>query len=341
MEKYLSIIIPAYNSDRFLNRCLDSLICEPIMDDVEVIVVNDGSKDKTSEIAHSYEERYPGYFKVIDKENGNYGSVMNVGLKNATGKYFKTLDSDDWYDTYAFEKFINELKETDADLVFCDFVRYNENDNTRVIFSADSCLEKSKDLIITEDIWKFKTFYNIHCTSYKTELLRKSGIVWPNNVFYSDLQTLFWPERLCKTVRFIPYPVYVYLEGRNDQSMSFTSKIKNFKSYDIVANNILDEFIRVYDSRNPMSSQQERHLLYILGQFYSYLTLYEFKDLKCIERLDNKLKAIPFIYNEIEQRLFWCGYCYVKLFRQKNLNRIKFILFKIRVFVSYLKRHHL
>lgn len=340
MSSLLSIVIPAYNSEKYLNRCLDSLICESIMNDVEVIIVNDGSKDKTSEIAHSYEDKYPGFFKVIDKENGNYGSVMNIGLKNAKGKYFKTLDSDDWYDTSAFEKYIKELRETDADIVFCDFVRFNECNGSHKTYVADNKIEKSKDLIITKEIWTFKTNYNIHCTSYKTELLRQSHLVWPENVFYSDLQTLFWPERLCKTVRFIPYPVYVYLEGRNEQSMSLKSKINNFKSYDIVANNILDEFIRVYDIHNPMHSQQERHLLYILGQFYSYLTLYEFNDKESIKELDEKFKAIPFLYKRIEERNKWRGFSYIKLFREETFGifNVQYILFKIRVFLSYFKR---
>lgn len=340
MKKLLSIIIPAYNSERYLSRCLDSLISESIMNDVEVIVVNDGSKDKTSEIAHSYEMKYPNYFIVVDKENGNYGSVMNVGLNKAKGKYFKTLDSDDWYDTEALNSYIKELRVTNADLVLCDYTRYNECDGSYKTFVADDKIEKSRDIIITEDIWNFKTYYNIHCTSYKTELLKESGIIWPENVFYSDIQTLFWPERLCKTVRFIPYPVYVYLEGRNDQSMSLSSKIKNFNSYNIVANNILDEFIHVYDIHNPMHSQQVRHLTYILKQLYSYLLLFEFKDKESIKKIDQKLKSVPFIYNSLSETQIWHGLPYIKLFRQEFSNKVnmRHIIFKAGVLLYYLKR---
>mgnify|MGYP002624493917 CR=1 FL=1 len=93
MNKTLTIVVPTYNMDRYLERCLDSLILpEMLMERLEVLVVNDGSKDKSSEIAHSYEKKYPQTFRVIDKENGNYGSCVNRGLKEATGKYIKNLD---------------------------------------------------------------------------------------------------------------------------------------------------------------------------------------------------------------------------------------------------------
>ena len=102
MEKVLTIVIPAYNMEKFLPYCLDSLLIGQGTEDVEVLVVNDGSADRTSAIAHGYEERYPEVFRVIDKENGNYGSCVNRGLKEATGKYVKILDADDSFEDGAF-----------------------------------------------------------------------------------------------------------------------------------------------------------------------------------------------------------------------------------------------
>ena len=99
MEKLLTVVIAAYNMEKYLPRCLDSIMSEKVRDRVQVIVINDGSKDKTSEIAHRYEDKCPDYITVIDKENGNYGSCMNAGVSIATGKYFRTLDADDWYNT--------------------------------------------------------------------------------------------------------------------------------------------------------------------------------------------------------------------------------------------------
>ena len=338
MDKVLSIIIPAYNSENYLNRCLDSLVCESIMDDVEVIVINDGSKDGTSEIAHSYEDKYLGYFKVIDKENGNYGSVMNVGLKNATGKYFKTLDSDDWYDKDAFMEYVLELKETDADIIINNYVRYQEIDESTKTFHVNDSVENSIDIIINKEIWTTQVLknYNIHSICYKTELLRKSGIKWPERVFYSDMQTILWPQRFCKIVRFIPQPVYVYLEGRKEQSMNIESKKRNFHSYDIVANNLLDEFIKYQDVNHPMYLVQESNVLYILKQFYSYLTFTEFKDFDRIRNLDEKLKQIPYIYTKVGNLLIDRGFAYVKEFRKRPLPII-FYIYRTRLLLSNLK----
>ena len=116
MEKVLSLIIPTYNMEKYLKKCLDSLIVEN-MDLLEVLVVNDGSKDNSSKIAHEYEEKYPNTFRVIDKENGNYGSCINRGLAEAKGKYVKVLDADDCFDVNNFNKYLSFLQENDVDLV--------------------------------------------------------------------------------------------------------------------------------------------------------------------------------------------------------------------------------
>ena len=107
MIKLLTIVIPTYNMEAYLNRCLDSLlVSDEQMQLLEVLVINDGSKDNSSAIAHEYEAKYPNTFRVIDKENGNYGSCVNRGLKEASGKYIKVLDADDWFDTTEFEKYL-------------------------------------------------------------------------------------------------------------------------------------------------------------------------------------------------------------------------------------------
>lgn len=111
MNKILTIIIPTYNMEKYLRRCLDSLIIdEDGMKQLEVLVINDGSKDSSSQIAHEYQDKYQDTFRVIDKENGNYGSCVNRGLKEATGKYVKVLDADDWFDTANFTSFLDFIK---------------------------------------------------------------------------------------------------------------------------------------------------------------------------------------------------------------------------------------
>lgn len=334
MEKLLTIVVPAYNAEGYLDRCLSSLLVPEIIGKVEVLIVNDGSTDSTLEIARGYELKHPNFFYVINKDNGNYGSVMNVSLKVSKGKYFKTLDSDDWYDKNALIQYVSELNETDADIIMNNYVRHQEIDNTETKYVVNDSVENSKDITITKDVWTSNIIsnFNIHSVCYKTELLRKSGLIWPEKVFYSDIQTLFWPQRLCKTIRFIPVSLYVYLEGRTEQSMSAISKKRNFHSFDIVANNMLDEYLRVFEPKHPMAEVQKSKLVYILTQFYSYLYIADFRNFKSVIFLDKKLKKVPDLYH-----LFGKNNHFLSSLR-KGRYSLSFICMRIKIHIFSLKR---
>ena len=129
-NKILTIVIPTYNMQDYLRRCLDSLLVEQErLKKIEVLVVNDGSKDNSSAIAHEYETKYPEAFRVIDNENGNYGSCVNRGLKEAKGKYFRILDADDRFDTGALVQLVDVLATTDLDLVFSRCIHRNTDES--------------------------------------------------------------------------------------------------------------------------------------------------------------------------------------------------------------------
>ena len=119
--KLLSIIVPTYNMEAYLVRCLDSVTNKILPNTLEVIVVNDGSKDKSLNIARSYQTFRPDIISIIDKPNGNYGSCINEGLKEAQGKYIKILDADDWYNTDSLKVFLEKLVDVDSDLIITDF----------------------------------------------------------------------------------------------------------------------------------------------------------------------------------------------------------------------------
>ena len=122
MEKILSIVIPAYNVEKYLEKCLASFEIQAILDRIEVLVINDGSKDHTAEIAQRYCEKYPETYFLYNKENGGHGSGINYGIRYATGKYFKVVDGDDWLNTEELEAFVKLLEETDTDIVAADFL---------------------------------------------------------------------------------------------------------------------------------------------------------------------------------------------------------------------------
>lgn len=133
MEKVLTIVIPTYNMEKYLDKCLNSLIIPEYMDEIEVLIVNDGSKDSSLDIARKYETQYPQTFVVVDKENGNYGSCVNRGLKEANGKYFKVLDADDTFMTNNFFEFVKFLKSVDVDLVMSDILIKDQEQGVRQV----------------------------------------------------------------------------------------------------------------------------------------------------------------------------------------------------------------
>ena len=108
--KVLTIIVPVYNTEKYIKRCLDSLDNKETNPKVEVLIVSDGSKDNSIKIAKEYEKKEPNTFKVIEKENGGHGSTINKGLELATGKYFRVLDSDDWVDNKNFIEYVKDLE---------------------------------------------------------------------------------------------------------------------------------------------------------------------------------------------------------------------------------------
>ena len=128
MEKILTVVIPSYNVERFLQETLESFVEERVLKDIEVLVVDDGSKDGTAEIGKAFEQMYPGTFRVISKENGGHGSTINKGIEQCQGKYFKVVDGDDWVNTEDFCILVDKLKTCEADYVVTNY--YEVNDQT-------------------------------------------------------------------------------------------------------------------------------------------------------------------------------------------------------------------
>ena len=216
MNKLLTIVIPTYNMQNYLHRCLDSLLLpDKQMEQLEVLVVNDGSKDNSSAIAHEYEANYPNTFCVIDKENGNYGSCVNRGLKEATGKYIKVLDADDWFDTMNFEKYLRFLDTTDVDLVLSDF------DNV----SEDGTVQKTHSYNIPEGQWRISelgdALYDMwmHAVTYRRAIFEGLNYHQTEGISYTDQEWIFLPMSRVKSLCGYPHVVYKYLVGREGQTV--------------------------------------------------------------------------------------------------------------------------
>lgn len=227
MEKLLTIVIPTYNMQDYLNRCLDSLVVSPeLMQQLEVLVINDGSKDNSSAIAHGYEANYPNTFRVIDKENGNYGSCVNRGLAETKGKYIKVLDADDWFDTKEFELYIQRLKDfVEVDMILTSYNSVSQDSGKRELETKD---------IPDGEAFDFNTFspdklsfYPMHMVTYRTEMLRDIGYFQTEGISYTDTEWAVIPQYAIKRFVFFPYVVYQYLIGRDGQTVDTDVMIRN------------------------------------------------------------------------------------------------------------------
>ena len=222
MEKILTIVIPTYNMQDYLRRCLDSLIVpEEQMQRIEVLVVNDGSKDNSSAIAHEYQDKYPDTFRVIDKENGNYGSCVNRGLKEASGTYIKILDADDWFDKTILAQYVEFLKTLNVDLVLTDYqIVYENSDKVISCLYSDQHITPNYILSVEKILSQKPIFYGqMHGFTYRTKLLKEINYRQTEGVSYTDQEFVDIPFTRVKSVYYFPNILYNYILGREGQTM--------------------------------------------------------------------------------------------------------------------------
>ena len=226
--KNLTLIIPTYNMENYLHKCLSSLIVNKGLDNLEVLVINDGSKDSSLSIAREYETKFPNTFKVIDKENGNYGSCINRGLKEATGKYIKILDADDFFDINCFEYYLEKISDTNCDLVVNDFVRVYTDDT--IIEDRNYKLTPETTLYFNKICQRGNFFKQImmHAVAYKKEIFTRINYHQTEGISYTDNQWVFAPMSQVETVYYIHKPLYHYLVGRPGQTVDPTINLKRF-----------------------------------------------------------------------------------------------------------------
>lgn len=211
MNKLLTISIAAYNVEKYIKETLESLICEN-MDFIQVLIVNDGSNDSTAAISKEYEKMYPKTFKLINKENGGYGSTINTGIKNAIGKYFKQLDGDDKFDTENLNLFIEKLKECDADVVYTPYYTWR-NDKKIPTYCGLEKYESNDSIEINNYFDGFRKDIVMHSLAYKTELLKKNNIEILEKSFYTDSEYALYPFLYAKTMKVFDIILYMYRMG--------------------------------------------------------------------------------------------------------------------------------
>lgn len=228
--KLITFAVPCYNSAAYMEHCVQTLLHGG--EEVEIIIVNDGSKDETAAIADRYQAEYPTIVKAVHQENGGHGEGVNQGIRNATGLYFKVVDSDDWLDTVALDKLLTQLRifaqmENPVDLVVANYVYEHVEDNTQKVMNYKSVLPENR-IFGWDEVGTFKSsqFILMHAATYRTQILRDSGVVLPKHTFYVDNVYVYTPLPLVKTMYYMDIDLYRYFIGRADQSVTEENMIR-------------------------------------------------------------------------------------------------------------------
>ncbi|HBB59298.1 MAG TPA: glycosyl transferase [Lachnospiraceae bacterium] len=244
--KLLTFAIPCYNSQEYMGKCIESLL--PGGDEVEILIIDDGSTDLTADIADKYEEKYPGIVRAIHQANGGHGEAVNTGIRNASGLYFKVVDSDDWVDKDAYRQVLDKLREltggdTVLDMMLCNFVYDKDGAKRKKVMHYENSVPV-EELVSWEDTKHFRKgrYILMHSVIYRTRLLRKCGIELPKHTFYVDNIYVFEPLPYVKTIYYLPVNFYRYYIGREDQSVNESVMISRIDQQITVTKLMIDYF---------------------------------------------------------------------------------------------------
>lgn len=246
--KILTFVVPCYNSAAYMDHCISTLLACGNEEDIEIIIVNDGSKDDTAKIADSYGKKYPKVVRVIHQENGGHGEGVNQGIRNATGKYFKVVDSDDWIDVKCGKALIGRIKELmkgkeEIDLFICNYVYEHSRDNSQVVMDYRGILPENKIIHWAETKrFSIDRYLLMHSLLYRTEVVRKSGLELPKHTFYVDNLFAYVPLPFVKSIYYMDLDLYRYFIGRDDQSVNEAVMVKRVDQQLRVTNAMLDAY---------------------------------------------------------------------------------------------------
>ena len=270
-NKVLTIVIPTYNMEKYIAQTLDSMICEEeYMKELEVLIVDDGSKDNSAAIAQEYVDKYPDTFKLISKENGGHGSALNKGIELATGKYYRPIDADDWVDTESLKAVMDEMRKKDADMVLTNFrkileqsgkqinVRIKNVWNMKEIREGRANPKPGRKQLVYGNVYDFDAElfdyspqYLFHHVSYRTALLQENNIRLDEHVFYDDMEYDIFPLIYVKTVLPIDRYLYQYRLEREGQSVDEASFVRNNKHRRKIVEHITEYYVTNADKFGP------------------------------------------------------------------------------------------
>lgn len=267
-KKYITFAIPSYNSQAYLHNCIESIV--GLGEDVEIIVINDGSKDNTLKIAQDYQKKYPTIIEIIDKENGGHGSGVNVGLEQAKGLYYKVVDSDDWLDEETGKLLLEQVKlhaltDNLPDLYILDFIYERATDNTHYIRTYQKNFPKH--VIFgwhhLKKPFRFSKTLLMHALMFKTSILKESEVKLPHHTFYVDNLFSYTPLFYTTKMFYMPRVLYHYHIGREDQSVNIDNIVKRYDQQIKVMRLILNE--ASYQDIKKLPKKQRKYMKQFLA----------------------------------------------------------------------------
>ena len=263
--KLITFTVPCYNSAAYMDHCIQTLLTAG--EDAEILLVDDGSTDETGAIADRYAAEYPNVVRAIHQENGGHGAGVNQGMQNATGLYFKVVDSDDWLDTEALAQLMEKLHtfEEPVDLILCNYVYAHVEDNSQRVVRYRKVLPTDK-VFGWDEVGRFNAtqFITMHAAVYRTEVLRKTGIRLPKHTFYVDNLYVYQPLPDVETLYYLDVDLYRYFIGRADQSVTEENLIRRIDQQILVTKIMVD----VHDLQ-ALEARNKRLALYM----YHYISI--------------------------------------------------------------------
>lgn len=259
--KVLSIIVPCYNSQDYMEKCIDSLL--PGGNDVEILIVNDGSVDRTGAIADGYQMKYPETVRVFHQQNAGHGGAINTGIQQAKGKYIKVVDSDDWVDITAYVKILKTLKGLsisgkDVDMLISNFVYEKDGEKFKKTMKYSKVLPENT-VFTWDEVGRFRKgqYLLMHSVIYHAELLYKCDLRLPEHTFYVDNIYVYLPLSYVKTMYYLDVDFYRYFIGRDDQSVNEKIMIGRIDQQ-LKVNKIMLDCVRL---ENVINSRQRQYML--------------------------------------------------------------------------------
>lgn len=308
-DKILTISIAAYNSEKYIRRCLDSVLNCNNYDKLEIFVIDDGGIDKTLEIAKEYADKYTNIIFSIHKENGGWGSTVNYSIDNATGKYIKLLDADDEFNSYKLDEYIDFLEKCNDDLIITPYIEKN------IINNACKNID-DKPL-------------QMHSFTVRSEVLKKNNIRLTEKCFYTDIEYVFLALGVSKSKFNYDKHIYVYNVGYEGQSVNNKQFVKHINEHETVCKSVLSIYGDISNKELCIDKKLVfDRLLELLYKHYSVLYMLPIgnRSLQRIEEFDNYIKNNTNLYEAIRLR------------RVRLLRLNKYFYYPIAMFLHFRSR---